>query len=84
MNALGVLTNLARVPRNPFFITPSQCAKGALRHLGYEGVVYGHWNHEMQGFFYELGYGLIPRNLMNCINRFIYGSVYLKLLKKKE
>ena len=35
VQCFGVETNLLKMKRNPFFISPEMCAQGLLKHLGY-------------------------------------------------
>ena len=53
LKPLYVSTNMTSKREGPEVINIEECAQGALRHLGYEWVTYGHWKHQLQGWILE-------------------------------
>ncbi len=53
LKPLFVSTNMTAQRQGSEVINIEECAKGALRHLGFEKVTYGHWKHQIQGWILE-------------------------------
>ena len=60
----GVESNLSKMKKSLFVITPEECSEGSLDCLGYDSEITGHWNHDIQSFIF----GLIPTWLIAFID----------------